>query len=59
MTFVKESNKITIIALNPGSVNHRASKIATDIFDDSIRVVFIEFGIDVVTVFVFSVAGGR
>lgn len=58
MTIVMESNKITVIPVNPRSGNDRPSKIASDILHDSFRVAFIGLGIDVEAVFVFPVTAG-
>lgn len=58
MAAVMESNKTTIIAVNPGSGDYRASEIAADILHNSFWATFIGFGIDVKAVFVFPVAAG-
>lgn len=58
MSVVMKSNKITIIAVNPGSGDYRPSKIAAYILHNSFWVTFIGFGIDVKAVFVFPVATG-
>lgn len=53
-----KGNKGTIVFINAGSGNDRTPQITTDIIDDSIRIAFIRFGIDIKAFFVFPVAAG-
>ena len=55
MAVVVESDRISIIGINPGSSNHRSSKITADVFYHSPRIAEIRFRIDIETMFVFSV----
>lgn len=50
-----ESDRISIIGINPGSSNHRYSRIAADVFYHSPRIAEIRFCIDIETMFVFSI----
>ena len=47
MPVVMKSDLFTIIFINPGSGDHRTSKITTDIFDRSFRIAGRRFGINV------------
>lgn len=58
VTIVMESNKVTVILVNPRSGDDRASKIAADIFHDSLRVTSLGFCIDIESLFVFPVTEG-
>ena len=55
MSIVMEGNHSTILFVNPGSGDDRTSKIATNIFNDSIRVTFIGFCIHVKAFRVFFI----
>ena len=56
MAVVVESDKISIIFINPRSGDYRTAKITTDIFYDGFRVTFVGLCIDIETVFMFPVA---
>ena len=58
MAVVMESDKITVIVVNPGSGDDRTSEIAANIFDHRFRVTLVGFGIDIETVLVFPVTAG-
>lgn len=49
---------ILVVGINSGSSNDRATKITTDVFEDSRRAAFAAFGIDVETVLGVSVNRG-
>lgn len=55
---VVESNRITIIFINAGSGDNRASKISADVFGDNRRIAEVWFGIDVKPVFLITVNRG-
>ena len=55
---VMEGNKVPIVAVDAGSGDDRASKIAADIFDHCFRVAFVRLGIDIKTIFVLLIAAG-
>ena len=55
---VMEGNKAPIVAVDPGSGDDRASKIAADIFDHCFWVAFVRLGIDIKTIFMLPVAAG-
>lgn len=56
MAVVVESDKISIIFIDPWSGDYRTAKITADIFNDGFGVTFVGFGIDIETVFMFPVA---
>ena len=58
MPVVMESDKITIVVVNPGGGDDRPSEIAAHIFDDCFWVTGIGFGINVEAIFVIAVAEG-
>ena len=58
VTVVMEGNKVPIVAVDPGSGDDRASKIAADIFDHCFWVAFVRLGIDIKTIFMLPVAAG-
>ena len=58
MAAVMEGNKVTVVAVDPGSGDDRASEIASDIFDHCFWVAFVRPGIDIKTIFVLPVAAG-
>ena len=55
MPVVVECHIVTIIGIDPGKGNDRASKITADIFNNGFGVAEVRFGIDIKTVFVFAV----
>ena len=55
MTVVMEFDKIAVIAVNAGSGDDGATKIAADVFQDGGGITFIWFCIDIEAVFVFFV----
>ena len=55
MTVVMEFDKIAVIAVNAGSGDDGATKIAADVFQDGRGITFIGFCIDVKAVFVLFV----
>ena len=55
MTVVMEFDKIAVIAVNAGSGDDGATKIAADVFQDGGWITFIWFCIDIEAVFVFFV----
>lgn len=57
MAVAVESDRISIIGINPGSSNHRPVKIAADVFYHSPGIAEIRFRIDIETMFVFAVTG--
>ena len=59
VTIVMERDKIARIRIDSGSGNDRATKIATDIFGNSLRVTTVRFGINIEAVFVFKITSGR
>lgn len=58
MPVVMKSNHFAIVFIDSGSGNHRASKIAADIFDDSFGVAEVWFCVNIKTVFVFGITFG-
>lgn len=54
---VMESHVITIVRINAGGGNDRAPEVTADVFYNSVSVAEIGFGIDIETVFIFSVNG--
>ena len=58
VAIVMEGNKVPIVAVDAGSGDDRASKIAADIFDHCLWVAFVRLGIDIKTIFVLLVAAG-
>ena len=56
MTVVMESNRMTVIVVDPGGSDHRPSKITSDVVDDSFRIAFIRLCINIKPMFVFCVA---
>ena len=58
MPVVMKGDKITVIAVDPGSSNDRAAKITAHIFENGFRVAFIRFGINIKTMLMFTVTAG-
>ena len=52
---IVESDRITVIVINPGSSDDRPAKITTDILSDYFGVTEIRFRIDIETMFMFAV----
>ncbi len=59
VTIVMERDKITGIIINSGSGNDRATKITANIFDNSLRITTVGFGINIEAVFMFQITTGR
>lgn len=57
MLIVVEGHVFTVIRINAGGGNDRTSKVAADVFYNSVNVAEIGFGIDIETVFVLFVNG--
>lgn len=57
MLIVVEGHIFTIIGINAGGCNNRASEITADVFYHGVSVAEIRFGIDIETVFVLFVNG--
>lgn len=55
MTVIVESDRITVIVIDPGSSDDRPAKITTDILSDYFGVTEIRFRIDIETMFMFAV----
>ena len=55
MAIVMKSNEFTIVLINSGSGNNRATKITTDILDNVLRVAFVRFCIDIETMLVIRI----
>ena len=58
MSVVMESDKFTVIGIDPGRSNDRTTQITADILYDSIRVTEVGFSINVKTVFIFFIDSG-
>ena len=58
MPIIVKSNIVAIIAINSGSGDNRATKVAANIFNHRIRIAFVWFCIDVKTFFVILIASG-
>lgn len=58
MLIVVESHIFPIVGIDAGGGNDRPAKVAADIFDNSIRITEIWFGIDIETVFILFVNVG-
>ena len=58
MAVVMESDKITIVAVNPGGGDDRASEIAPDVLNNCFRITFVWPGIHVKAIFMIPVALG-
>ena len=58
MPVVMEGHVITVVGVNSGKCNHRAAKIAADIFDNGFRIAEIWFCINIKAVFVPAVYFG-
>lgn len=58
MTVIVKGDHVTIIFVNAGSGDDRATKIAPNVFGNNFWVTLIRFGMDVETVFVFLIDGG-
>lgn len=56
VTVIVESNRIPVIAVNPGSGNYGSAKIAADVFSHCFGVAENGFGIDIEAMFVLGVA---
>ena len=52
---IVESDRITVIVIDPGSSDDRPAKITTDILSDYFGVTEIRFSIDIETMFMFAV----
>ena len=55
MFIVVEGHVFAVVGINAGSGNDRAAKITADVFYNSVSITEVWFGIDIETVFVFSV----
>ena len=55
MTMIVESDRITVIVIDPGSSDDRPAKITTDILSDYFGVTENRFRIDIETMFMFAV----
>lgn len=55
MAIVMKSNEFTIVLINSGSGNNRATKITIDILDNVLRVAFVRFCIDIETMLVIRI----
>lgn len=55
---VVESNKITIILIDPGSSDHGTAEVSSDIFYNCFGITFVRLGIDVETILVIPVTAG-
>lgn len=55
MPIVVKNNHLTIVAVNSGGGNGRASEIASYIFDYIFRIAFVRFWINIEVVFMFRV----
>lgn len=55
MAMIVESDRITVIVIDPGSSDDRPAKITTDILSDYFGVTEIRFSIDIETMFMFAV----
>ncbi len=55
---VMEGDKVTIIFVDPGSGNYRASQVTPDIFCNGFGVTFVRLGIYVEAVLMLAVAAG-
>ena len=58
MAVIVKGDHVSIIFINTGSSDNGASKVASDVFGDDLRITLIGFGVDIETVFVVSVDGG-
>lgn len=58
MAVIVKSDVCAIIGIDPFEGNGRSPKIATDIFNDSIRITEIGFGINIKAIFIFAVDKG-
>ena len=56
---VMKGDKFAVIMINSRGSNNRSAEITADIFDDIFRVAFVGLGIDIETVFVFTVTFGN
>lgn len=56
VTVVFKGNKITVIVNDAGSGDNRSAKVSTYVFQNLFRFAFVGFGVNIETVFVFSVA---
>lgn len=55
---VMKGHKVTIIAVNSGGGNNRASKITANIFENSLRVTFSRLGVNIKALFMLPVTAG-
>lgn len=55
---IMEGHMGAIIGINPGGGDDGPGEITADVFDDGMGITKIGFGIDVETIFVFTVNGG-
>lgn len=58
VSVVMKGYKVTVIVVNSGGGNDRASKITADIFENGLRVTFIRLGVNIKAVFMFPVTAG-
>ena len=58
MSIVMKSNHFAIVFIDPGSGDHRASKVASNVFDDCLRVTDVGFCENIKTIFVIRVTFG-
>lgn len=56
VSVIVEGNKVAIIAVDPGSGDYGPSKVTSNVFENSFRMAFVRFGIDIEAMFVFPVA---
>jgi len=57
MAVVVECDKVTIIFINTGCSDDRATKISADVFGDDFRITFIRFGVNIETMLVVFITG--
>lgn len=55
MFIIMEGDIFTVIGINPGEGDDRASQITADIMDNRFRVAEIRFGINIEAIFIFTV----
>lgn len=54
---IVKSNRLSVIAVNPGGGDGRAAEVTADIFYNGLRITFVGFGINIKTVFVVGITG--
>lgn len=57
MTVIVKSNGLSVIAVNSGGGDGRATEVTADIFYNGLRITFVGLGIDIKTVFVVGITG--